>query len=408
MDKYTDRFRDRWWERILSDRRQYFFQKINQKHNSQIKTLSKVIGWIWDDARYLSRLGVNILLQLRAFGSMMKEKHGVSFWDQFKRMSYLAFILHVDPTNLRGRRLYLPQSWQFVDNYTYQHDKSQYLLAEQSYPDEIEIFEDKFLFFQFCQKNGISTPHIFGIFEKGQITCPGRETFDLPREDLFVKLLRGKAGQGIRKFNWTGNTFKDIRGKEYSTKELLAYLKEESHRSALVLQNVMVIHPAWSGFTSGALATCRIVTAKLPDEDSIIPLFASLRMPVGHTILDNFSKGGYYSGINLQTAEMSIGAGLKPVNRSFQFSEHPETGKKIEGTLLPYWKDILAFTIGVHSKLNTIFVGWDVSLAEDGPVLIEGNIGWASRSYECPNLKPLKETVYPVLYEKWLEKFMIE
>lgn len=401
-------YRNRWRERVLSERRKYFFQKMKTNRSNQRYSLSERFQWLFDDFTYLLKFSLYILLQLRAFGLTIRKNYSLSLWQQFKRMNYLAFYLQVDPNSLRGRRLYLPQSWEIAVTYTYKHDESQILLAQESYPGEVEIFQDKFMFYQYCKDKNISTPEVLAIFEDGEMIWPANHFAEWPRYDLFIKYLRGKAGQGIRKLMWTGAAYRDHIGNKYTVSELSDWLEQESKKSAIILQKVLVNHSAWSDFTSGALATCRIVTAKLPDDGSVIPLFASLRMPVGDKILDNFSKGGFYSGIALDTGIMSSGSGLKPVNGAFEFKIHPDTGKKVEGTKLPYWEDILEFTLQTHSMFKTFFIGWDVTMLEEGPAVIEGNIGWASRSYECPNLKPLIQTDYPVLYEKWMEKSFLQ
>lgn len=404
MNKLSADYRNAWWTRIQNERRQYFFQKFGNKEKLGKRDLMQVFRWIADDIRYIKKWGVNILLQLRTYGPIIQKKYGLSKWTQFWRMAYLTFYHQVDPKSIRGRRLYLPESWKYVDDYTYKHDESQYFLAERSFPKEISIFENKFEFLKSCQSNNIATPEILAIFENGSMSFSVDSSFSLPRQNLFIKYLTGKAGLGINKMKWFSGKFSDYNGNEFTPEELSVRLAEESKRSGIILQDVVNNHSSWAGYTSGALATCRIVTAKSPDDGSVIPLFAALRIPVGDALIDNFSKGGFYSGIDLETGKLSAASGLKSVNGSFDFIHHPDTGQKIEGEMLPFWHEILDFTLRTHSKFSTIFVGWDISMTQNGPTVVEGNIGWASRSYECPNMRPLRETEYPILYEKWMKK----
>lgn len=407
MRKHIQVYKDRWWGRVLSSRRKYFFQKLRRKNRTSRISIMQALAWAWIDVLYVKKWGLNILLQLRTFGRTLSNAYGISVWQQFSRMIYLAFYLQVDPLNLRGRQLYRPESWKNVNDYTYSHDESQLLLAAKSFPEEIELFEHKLKFFHFCRSNNIFTPDILAAFDGGKITWQAdSSSFRLPEQDLFIKTLNGRAGQGIRKMSWINGRFNDHHGGKFTSGELFELLVAESKTTGIILQNVVVNHSTWADFTSGALATCRLVTAKSPDNQSIIPLFAALRMPVGKTDIDNYSKGGFYASVNMQTGELSAASGLKPVNGFFDFTHHPDTGKKVQGTTLPFWKDILEFTMHTHSKFNTFFVGWDITLTEEGPIAVEGNIEWASRSYECPNVKPLRETEYPFLYETWLEKYL--
>lgn len=405
MNKLAADYRKIWWARVQNERRRYFFQKLGYRKNPGASRLKQIIRWIKDDFLYLKKWGLNILLQLRTYGPIIQKKYGLSKWQQFWRMAYLAFYHQVDPKSIRGRRLYLSESWKNVDDYTYKHDESQYNLAEVSFPEEIKILENKFEFLKFCLSKNIATPQILAIYENGSMSFSADSSFGLPHQNLFIKYLHGKAGQGIKKMKWSDGKFLDNKGNTFTPKELSEVLSKESIKSGIILQDVIENHSSWSGFTSGALATARIVTAKSPDDGSVIPLFAALRMPVGDAYIDNFSKGGFYSGIDLETGKLSIASGLKAANGSFDFTHHPDTGQKVDGEKLPFWKEILEFTRQTHSKFSTIFVGWDISMTKAGPAVVEGNIGWASRSYECPNIKPLRDTNYPILYEKWMEKF---
>ncbi len=54
--------------------------------------------------------------------------------------------------------------------------------------------------------------------------------------------------------------------------------------------------------------------------------------------------------------------------------EHPVTGFKAKGTQLPQWKLILELAKKAAYRVPQVaYVGWDIALTQDGPVLIEGN-----------------------------------
>ena len=56
------------------------------------------------------------------------------------------------------------------------------------------------------------------------------------------------------------------------------------------------------------------------------------------------------------------------------FKEHPDTGFVAQGFKVPYWEEILELTAQAAAVVPQVgYVGWDVAIAENGPVLIEGN-----------------------------------
>ena len=64
----------------------------------------------------------------------------------------------------------------------------------------------------------------------------------------------------------------------------------------------------------------------------------------------------------------------------YGFDEHaavPVTGAPIEGVEVPLWREAreLAFEAARHF-LPTRSIGWDIAIAERGPVLVEANRFW--------------------------------
>ena len=56
------------------------------------------------------------------------------------------------------------------------------------------------------------------------------------------------------------------------------------------------------------------------------------------------------------------------------FEKHPDTGFVAKGFKVPYWKEVLELTEKAAAVVPQVgYIGWDVAIAENGPVLIEGN-----------------------------------
>jgi glutathione synthase/RimK-type ligase-like ATP-grasp enzyme len=53
---------------------------------------------------------------------------------------------------------------------------------------------------------------------------------------------------------------------------------------------------------------------------------------------------------------------------------HPDTGAKIVGRKLPLWEETKALAVQAHRAFaDRVLVGWDIAIANEGPVVVEGN-----------------------------------
>lgn len=115
--------------------------------------------------------------------------------------------------------------------------------------------------------------------------------------------------------------------------------------------------------------TIRIVSI-MNDKGEVTILTAFVRIGNGRHV-DNFNSGGMTAKVDVDTGTVLEEA----VNKEGEvFEMHPITGTKIKGFQIPFWneaKEIVteAATLSPHVR----YVGWDVGMSVDGPVLIEGN-----------------------------------
>ena len=98
---------------------------------------------------------------------------------------------------------------------------------------------------------------------------------------------------------------------------------------------------------------------------------AVLRMGVGGGFVDNGCSGGIFAGMDVDTGIVTTkGADLM----EHRFLLHPTTGVTIPGFQVPMWEEIRdTVAQAVELVPDAVIIGWDVALAPDGPVLIEGN-----------------------------------
>jgi hypothetical protein len=75
----------------------------------------------------------------------------------------------------------------------------------------------------------------------------------------------------------------------------------------------------------------------------------------------------------------SVGAGYDSHGHIHEL--HPESGVRIADFQLPLMDQVVAFVDQVARVVPQIqYVGWDIVVTPDGPVLVEGN--WAAGVYE--------------------------
>lgn len=69
------------------------------------------------------------------------------------------------------------------------------------------------------------------------------------------------------------------------------------------------------------------------------------------------------------------------------YISHPETGICFKGFLIPMWDEILSMLEKAASRVPQIgYVGWDVAITENGPVIIEGNNDGGYVGYQLADL----------------------
>lgn len=397
--------KERWLKRIHNGRRHYSFQKWSDKRTNEKMLPIRFLSWVKDDIFYLIKWNINLLLNLRTYGNLIKKKSGLSYIQQWKRMAYLAFKVRTDTGYFRSYVLFDQHRWEKRDKFVFgRHYSIIRRFGGFQYEGESNFINNKFDFYQLCKKNGWHTPEIHGIAEKGRLIYPREKKLTFPPKDLFVKELAGGRGDGTKYFKFTGNSFVDLKGQPLSDDEILSHLKEGSRNNSLIIQDAVKNHDEWKKFSNGSLATCRLVTGRSPyNHDEIILFLAALRMPVDKSDADNFSKGGIASQIDTQTGTLGKAVRKKPINNSFSFDFHPDTGERITGSKLYRWQDLANFTKKLHKEFQTLSLGWDVTLSERGLCVIEVNDFWGSDVVEAPGNTLFYDTEYPEWVESWIE-----
>ena len=164
-----------------------------------------------------------------------------------------------------------------------------------------------------------------------------------------------------------------------------------------VVEGYVIQHPAMSKYSRKSVNTVRIVSVR--DFGRVNILYAAFRMGGGDAVVDNFHAGGVLALINPETGIVETNA----IDLGGTFYEnHPVTGEKILGFQIPFWPEIVEMLQKAGKIVKGVgYVGWDIAVTENGPILIEGNTAPAPNVLQTPYAKEHKGMAHVV--KKYLE-----
>jgi hypothetical protein len=172
----------------------------------------------------------------------------------------------------------------------------------------------------------------------------------------------GQAGTGVHRYHAA-----DIEDWEGFHRGLVV-------RGELLLEEVIVQHPDLAAVCPGTVNTTR-VTAFFDGTRTHI-LAVAQKFGRG-AVSDQMTYGGFYT--MLDETGHALGKGYDSHDNVHEF--HPESRVRIPDFQLPLYDEVVAFIDKVARVVPQIqYVGWDVVVTPDGPVLVEGN--WAAGVYE--------------------------
>jgi hypothetical protein len=257
-------------------------------------------------------------------------------------------------------------------------------------PEEAHwIARDKRLFYKHCIENQLPTIPVCCLVgvtgEKVGYDVPSVHSLEqwlafIPSapDELFVKPINGSYGLGAFVIERKGNSL-NFAGRSGSAADVFQYMKVlPKGEDGLLVQPRVRPSPEISSITSSnALSTVRAVTRMRNGQPELV--IADLKITVGENIADNFAKassGNLLAGIDRATGRLSKAWGSKrkdwPIITAFP--RHPDTGRPIEGFILPFWKDLVALALRAQASLPQLrSVGWDIAATDRGLMLVEAN-----------------------------------
>jgi hypothetical protein len=204
---------------------------------------------------------------------------------------------------------------------------------------------------------------------------------DVP-ETLYAKPVRGAKGAGLVRAELsagrvTAPGFRQIgilpEGRSLDATEFVNRLRASAND--YVVTRGVAQHATLASFHPVTTNTVRALV--LRDPGSGTPRLVEARLRVGSRAsgpVDNFATGGLAFPIDLASGRLGPGAQRQPGGRVRMLDAHPDSGRQIAGTVLPFWDDVVEMSVAALVELPFILhVGWDIAIGPAGPCIIEGN-----------------------------------
>lgn len=204
-------------------------------------------------------------------------------------------------------------------------------------------------------------------------------------DKTFAKMLDLSCGTGAEKLNMEDFASAD---------EFVKYVREKGFG---VLEDVIENHPVLDEVNPYALNTMRMITL-IGDDGKPNLLYAAQKFGLGQRIVDVF---GMHAPIDLETGILNypFHSGDTRHDKGLM-TEHPITHKKVVGLQIPYWqeaKDMILEASMVVPQFR--YVGWDVAVTKDGPLIIEGNNYTAYDYMQLPGQSDSRIGIIPRIKE---------
>lgn len=246
--------------------------------------------------------------------------------------------------------------------------------------NEVVLVRDKYVFSAYMEATvgPESIPSTVGLVDHGEVFLHSSrqwvsiETFCKQSFRYVFKDIDGTYGDGVMLIrNENGTLYYD--GETHS----VASFREMCQGKRILIQALIVQHPALQAFRTNCVNTVRAITIR-GKKSGKIELFAAF-LRVGNdedSFVDNRAKGGLAVGVELETGRL-MQYGFPHEKFGTKTQVHPLSGIVFEGYQLPYWKETVELITKAHRQFPDIAtIGWDVTMTEQGPLIVEANDGW--------------------------------
>lgn len=180
---------------------------------------------------------------------------------------------------------------------------------------------------------------------------------------IIAKVPVSREGKGVFRF--------DTR----EVRDWSVFFDERVAAGQLLVEEPITQHPAIAAYCSGTVNTIRMTTWF---DGAEVHLLVAVQKFGRGAVSDQFTWGGFYTMLDDDGA--SVGPGYTGKHKS-RYDTHPDSGESIIDYRVPLWNEAVALVKDAARRIPEVpYVGWDVAITPEGPLLIEGN--WIPGLYE--------------------------
>lgn len=244
----------------------------------------------------------------------------------------------------------------------------------------IKKFNDKSKFYIFDNKEEMYK--IYNKFLKRQWMVLNENNYndflDFFKQNkvIIVKPIDGEGGKGIEKYEYINDEESKI---VYSS---LLFKKQ------LLVEQCIKQHPDMNKLYNKSVNTLRMFTFYKDGQ----AYFLQAILKVGNGgVVDNFSSGGMYTYVDDEGTVYA--EAIDQMDNKYY--KHPISNETIVGFKVPMFKEAVSMVKEAAKVVPEMgYIGWDVAISEDGPVLVEGNC-YPGVFQVKPSLVEKKEGIIP-------------
>lgn len=244
----------------------------------------------------------------------------------------------------------------------------------------IKKFNDKLKFYIFDNKEEMYK--IYNKFLKRQWMVLNENNYndflDFFKQNkvIIVKPIDGEGGKGIEKYEYINDEESKI---VYSS---LLFKKQ------LLVEQCIKQHPDMNKLYNKSVNTLRMFTFYKDGQ----AYFLQAILKVGNGgVVDNFSSGGMYTYVDDEGTVYA--EAIDQMDNKYY--KHPISNETIVGFKVPMFKEAVGMVKEAAKVVPEMgYIGWDVAISEDGPVLVEGNC-YPGVFQVKPSLVEKKEGIIP-------------